>query len=251
MADLNWTDVIQNPQAYPDEMLLRDMGDYGQRLVDLRKSVVPRDTAARFAQRAEVLAEEKRALEYQLAQALAAQPSPVVPDPNSRPTYPIDYNADPLLGPLHQTGTKALEMGEANARRLDEIVKLQQQLLQGLNQIPQVMRIEQIKQQDPNLDPARLIEFQRAKLQQPDLADAYKLMTYDRSMAQAREAGKADGLEQAKQDMMMNPQVPYAPYGPAQSIPLPVPQFTTMEQAEAAAMSDPEIIGLLYSSSPQ
>jgi len=247
VADLNWTDIINNPQAYPDEMLLRDMGEYGQRMVDLRKSVVPRDTAARFAQRAEVLAEEKRALEYQLAQALAAVPNPPVSDPNARPAYPIDYNTDPLLGPLHQTGIKAMELGEANNKRLDEIVRLQQQLLQGLAQIPQVMRIEQLKQQDPNLDPARLLEFQQQKLRQPDLADAYRLMNYDRAVATAREAGKADGLEQAQKDLMMHPQVPYAPYGPPQSIPLPQPQFTTMDQAENAAMSDPEIIGLLYS----
>ena len=192
MADLNWTDVIQNPQAYPDEMLLRDMGEYGQRLVDLRKSVVPRDTAARFAQRAEVLAEEKRALEYQLAQALAAAPSPVVPDPNVRPNYPIDYNTDPLLGPLHQTGVKALELGQANTQRLDEIVRLQQQLLQGLAQIPQVMRIEQLKQADPTLDATRLLEFQQQKLRQPDLADAYRLMTYDAAVARAREEGSRD-----------------------------------------------------------
>ncbi len=247
MADLNWNDVISNPQAYPDEMLLRDMGEYGQRLIDLRKSVVPRDTAARFAQRAEVLAEEKRALEYQLAQALAATPNPAVADARTQPNYPIDYNTDPLLGPLHQAGQTALELGQANTQRLDEIVRLQQQLLQGLAQIPQVMRIEQLKQADPSLDPARLLEFQQQKLRQPDLADAYRLMTYDRAVANAREAGKADGLEQAQKDLMMNPQVPYAPYGPPQSIPLPQPQFTTMDQAESAAMSDPEIIGLLYS----
>jgi len=247
MAELNWTDIIHNPQAYPDEMLLRDMGEYGQRMVDLRKSVVPRDTAARFAQRAEVLAEEKRALEYQLAQALAAVPNPAVADANTRSAYPIDYNTDPLLGPLHQNGVKALEMATANDKRLDDIVRMQQQLLQGLAQIPQVMRIEQLKQQDPHLDPARLLEFQQQKLRQPDLADAYRLMNYDRAVASAREAGKADGLEQAQKDLMMNPQVPYAPYGPPQSIPLPQPQFTTMDQAESAAMSDPEIIGLLYS----
>jgi len=247
MADLNWSDVISNPQAYPDEMLLRDMGEYGQRLVELRKSVVPRDTAARFAQRAEVLAEEKRALEYQLAQALAAEPHPAVADVPSRASYPIDYNTDPLLGPLHQNGVKALEMATANDKRLDEIVRLQQQLSQGLAQIQQVMRIEQLKQQDPNLDPARLLEFQQQKLRQPDLADAYRLMNYDRAMASATEAGKTLGLEQAQKDLMMNPQVPYAPYGPPQSIPLPQPQFTTMDQAENAAMSDPEIIGLLYS----
>ncbi len=246
MADLNWLDVVQNPQAYPDDMLLRDLGEHGQRLVDLRKNVVPRDTAARFAQRAEVLAEEKRALEYQLAQALSAQPAVADPQQN-RPNYPIDYNTDPLLGPLHQNGVRALEMATANDKRLDEIVRLQQQLLQGLAQIPQVMRIEQLKQQDPNLDPARLLEFQQQKLRQPDLADAYRLMNYDRAVASAREAGKADGLEQAQKDLMMNPQVPYAPYGPPQSIPLPQPQFTTMDQAENAAMSDPEIIGLLYS----
>src|SRR6266446_4018029 len=246
MADLNWLDVVQNPQAYPDDMLLRDLGEHGQRLVDLRKNVVPRDTAARFAQRAEVLAEEKRALEYQLAQALSAQPAVADPQQN-RPNYPIDYNTDPLLGPLHQNGVRALEMATANDKRLDEIVRLQQQLLQGLAQIPQVMRIEQLKQQDPNLDPARLLEFQQQKLRQPGLADAYRLMTYERAVASAREAGKADGLEQAQKDLMMNPQVPYAPYGPPQSIPLPQPQFTTMDQAENAAMSDPEIIGLLYS----
>src|SRR6266404_5576706 len=104
MAELNWTDIIQNPQAYPDEMLIRDMGEHGQRLVDLRKTVVPRDTAARFAQRAEVLAEEKRALEYQLAQALTAAPPAAVADPNPRSAYPIDYNTEPRLGQLHQNG---------------------------------------------------------------------------------------------------------------------------------------------------
>ena len=247
MADLNWTDIIQNPQAYPDEMLLRDMGEYGQRMVDLRKSVVPRDTAARFAQRAEVLAEEKRALEYQLAQALAAAPPAMVPGDTPRTNYPIDYNTDPLLGPLHQNGVKALEMATANDKRLDDIVRMQQQLLQGLAQIPQVMRIEQLKAADPTLDATRLLEFQQQKLRQPDLADAYRLMNYDRAMASATEAGKTLGLEQAQKDLMMNPQVPYAPYGPPQSIPLPQPQFTTMDQAESAAMSDPEIIGLLYS----
>src|SRR6266404_1243718 len=164
MAELNWTDIIQNPQAYPDEMLIRDMGEHGQRLVDFRKTVVRRDTAARFAQRAEVLAEEKRALEYQLAQALAAVPNPAVADANTRSAYPIDYNTDPLLGPLHQNGVKALEMATANDKRLDDIVRMQQQLLQGLAQIPQVMRIEQLKQQDPHLDPARLLEFQQQKL---------------------------------------------------------------------------------------
>jgi len=247
MAELNWTDIIQNPQAYPDEMLIRDMGEHGQRLVDLRKTVVPRDTAARFAQRAEVLAEEKRALEYQLAQALTAAPPAAVADPNTRSAYPIDYNTDPLLGPLHQNGVKALEMATANDKRLDDIMRMQQQLLQGLAQIPQVMRIEQLKQADPSLDPARLLEFQQQKLRQPDLADAYRLMNYDRAVANATEAGKALGLEQAQKDLMMHPQVPYAPYGPPQSIPLPQPQFTTMDQAESAAMSDPEIIGLLYS----
>jgi hypothetical protein len=246
--ELNWTDVIQNPQAYPDERLLRDMGEYGQRLVDLRKTVVPRDTAARFAQRAEVLAEEKRALEYQLAQALAAAPNPVVSDPNPRTNYPIDYTTDPLLGPLHKDGQRALEMAAANNQRLDDIVKMQQQLLQGLAQIPQVMRIEQLKQADPALDPARLLEFHQQRLRQPDLADTHRLMNYEQQMARARETGKTEGLEQAQRDLMANPQVPYAPYGPPQSIPLPVPQFTTMEQAEQAAMSDPEIIGLLYSS---
>ena len=143
--ELNWTEVITNPNAYPDDMLIRDMGEYGQRLVDLRKTVVPRDTAARLAQRADVLAEEKRALEYQLAQAIAARPDPVVSDQNSRPAYPIDYTADPLLGPLHRDGQAALEMGKSNDKRLEEIMKMQQQLMQTLAQIPQALRIEQLR----------------------------------------------------------------------------------------------------------
>lgn len=251
MADLNWTDVIYNPQSYPDEMLVRDMGEHGQRLVELRRNVVPRDTAARFAQRAEVLAEEKRALEYQLAQALAAQPDAVVPNANTGSNYPIDYTTDPLLGPLHRDSQRAMEIAQANEKRLEAMIKTQQDLLGGLAQIPQMMRIEQLKQQDPNLDPARLLEFHQRKLRQPDLADAYRLMTYEQQLAQARETGKTEGLAQAQQDLRMNPQVPYAPYGPPQAVSLPTPQFTTMEQAEAAALSDPEIIGLLYSAGVQ
>ncbi|SRR5713101_1030283 len=246
MADLRWSDVLSNPQAYPDEMLLRDLGaDIGQQLIDARKTVVPRDLAQRQYQRAEVLAEEKRALEQQLAQALTAPPqgdiAPV------RPPYPIDYTTDPLLGPLHRDSSKALELATTTNSRLDDITRLQQQLLTGLSQIPLVMRIEQLKQQDPGLDPARLLEYNRERLKQPDLADAYRLMTYDSALAKAKEAGMAAGLEQAKQDMMKNPPVPYAPYGPAQSIPLPQPSFQTMEAAEAAALQDPDIIGSFYS----
>ena len=75
------------------------------------------------------------------------------------------------------------------------------------------------------------------------------MLNYEAAVAKAREAGKAEGLEQAQKDMLMNPAVPYAPYGPPQSIPLPQPQYKTMDEAEAAALQDPEIIGLMYSNS--
>jgi hypothetical protein len=251
MAELNWNDVITNPQAYPDEMLLRDLGETGQRLVELRKHVVPRDLAARevntWRQRAEVYQAEKQALEGHLASFLTApaQAAQANPPPANTNTFP-DYNSDPILKPLSDRASQAYELATKQQQVLDNIQTMQRQLMQGLAQIPQVMRLEQLRQQDPTLNPVKLVEFAGEVARNPDLAIYHKAMTYDQAVAKAKEEGMKAGLEQAKQDMLMHPQVPFAPYGPPQSVALPQPQFETLEAAEAAILQDPEIISMFY-----
>ncbi len=245
MADFTWTDVLQDGTRFPDAMQI-DMGD-GRGIVSLGdlRGTVNRALGESNRQR-DVYAAEKQALEERLAYALA---HPQV-DPNTPPSPvppAIDYSADPVLRPLHQAAQEARTMAQQNHEQMANMMKLQQQLMANIAQIPVVMRMEQLKAADPGLDPAKLTEFIQQKRAQPgDVADYYKLMTYEAQLAKARQEGIAAGKEEAVKEFQAQPHVPYMPYGPPQTVQAAQPQFGSMDDAEAAVLQDADILREFY-----
>lgn len=249
MSELSWEDVIRNPAQYPDELLRRDVPEVAEQLISLRRAVVPRDTMTKEVEawRQETAAAQraKQELEQRLAYHLAG-PAPTDPA-STTPTF--DYSSDPYLKPLAERSDRAYTIAEQNARLLAEIQKTQAQLAAGLAQIPVVMKLDQLRGRDAGLDTAGLLKFAQER-RIGDLDDAYKLQTYETTLAQAREAGMQEGLERGKKEALVGATVPYAPFGgsPA-TMDVPAPQFDSLNDAENAALRDPEIISMFYQQS--
>lgn len=249
MAEMpSWDDVIRNPNQYPDEMLRRDVPEVAEQLIRLRQTVVPKETMSQevnaWRQQAAAAQEAQRKLEQQITYLMAGTPPGQEPAPAPAS---FDYSADPYIKPLAEQTTRALTAAEQNAQMLKRMEQMQAEIAKSLAQIPVAMTLDKIHAQDPSIDPANLLKFAQEK-RLGDLNDAYRLMTLDTQVAKAKEAGMQEGIEKARQEAMMHPQVPYAPYGGSPStVNVPTPGFETIDAAENAAVLDPEIVGLFYS----
>ena len=191
------------------------------------------------------LLREKQLLEQQLVEAVAAHnqapaQAPVSPDMDAVLQM---YESDPAFKPMYDRVRAVQGENTALKQTLADLQRVQHQMHQTIQQIPVVMKVQQIQARHNDVDAQKLLEFARTKQMQPQfLDDAYTLMTHDEQVQQAREAGLNEGLERAKREIAMQPpQVPFAPYGPTQTVPTGPPTFENEAALEAAILNDPEM----------
>jgi hypothetical protein len=240
MAELTWNDLLSDAARYPDTMLWT-MEDGSQiALGTLRQTVrsgfVPQDHYASAQQRAQEAEQRARYVEAQLVQRLSEPPAP----PHSQgEQIPDLYHTDPLFKPLYQL-VSSVKDDLAQLRQWQQHTEQRNtHLQQTIQQLPVVMHVQKLQAQDPSLDATRLLEFAREHQIQPHrLDDAYQLMTREQALQRARE----EGMAQAKADLAKEPPaVPYAPFGPPQTMPPATPTFENENALEQAILSDPAL----------
>ena len=261
MADLNWSSVLRNRDAYPDTMTI-DLNGTPIALGELRNVAVPKEDMTRVTQG---WSERERAsqaridqLQTQLAQALTAandyesrsrgaandyESSSTAVAPNGAV---IDYERDPILAPLFLANRQAAERQRSMEANLERVEKMLQGIGSQLGQWPVMMAIDKIKQQDPyGVDPQALVQ-QALTMRQgpPNLNDAYLLMTREQREAAIRAEAEKAAVEKAKRELAVNG-VPHHPFGPPATLRMPEPTYGTMDEAETAAIMDPEMLAVL------
>jgi len=230
-------------------------------LGDLRNTVVPKSDMTKvtqgWSQREQAARQQIDTLQSQLAQALAAVPQEQDYRQSSRPGQGdgaplVDYSRDPILAPLHQMALEAQQNGAMTNTTIAKLEQTLQQLGQQLAQWPVLMALDKIKSQDEfNIDPQQLVQFAVQRRQQaPNLHEDYMLMTMEQRVAKERKAAEEAAYAKAKQELATQGSgVPYMPYGPPRTLSLPDPAYTNMDEAEAAAMNDPELLGIIMGQS--
>lgn len=263
MADLNWSAVLRNRDDYPDTMTI-DMNGTPIALGDLRNAAVPKEDMTRLTQG---WSERERAsqaridqLQTQLAQALTVandyesraraandyEGSSTAVAPNGAV---IDYERDPILAPLFLANRQAAERQRSMEANLERVEKMLQGIGSQLGQWPVMMAIDKIKQQDPyGVDPQALVQ-QALTMRQgpPNLNDAYLLMTREQREAAIRAEAEKTAMEKAKLELARGA-VPHHPFGPPSTLRMPEPTYATMDEAENAAVMDPEMLAILMGS---
>ena len=137
MSELSWSSVLRNRDQYPDDMVV-DVNGSPIALGSLRNAAIPKEDMTRltqgWSQRDQAQQAQIETLQAQLAQALTAantqdaaantyESSSPVPT-NGTPL--VDYERDPILGPIFQASKMALERQaktDANIDRLEKMCK--------------------------------------------------------------------------------------------------------------------------------
>jgi hypothetical protein len=252
MADISWSDVLRNRSAYPDDMVV-DINGSAIALGSLRDSAIPKEDMTRltqgWSQREQAARQQIDTLQAQLAQALTdrdshAQPAGSFPQGNGASL--IDYERDPILGPIFQASREALDRQARTDANIDRLEKMLQGIGSQLGQWPVMMALDQIKRNDPyNVDPQELVQHALAQRQgPPNLNESYLLLTREKREAAIRVEAEAAALEKAKRELAVG-QVPFQPWGPPQTIKTPDPAYATLDEAENAAVMDPEMLAIM------
>lgn len=263
MADLNWNAVLRNREEYPDSMTI-DMNGSPIALGDLRAVTIPKEDMTRVTQGWSERERQSQAridqLQTQLAQALtvandyeararSANDYEGSPQVRTSDGAVIDYERDPILAPLFLASRANAEQQRAMAANLERVEKMLQGLGTQLGQWPVMMAIDKIKSNDPyNVDPQALVQ-QALTMRQgpPNLNDAYLLMTREQREAGIRAEAEKAAMEKAKLELARGA-VPHHPFGPPSTMRTPEPTYGTMDEAENAAVMDPEMLAILMGS---
>ncbi len=255
MAEASWDSILRNRDQFPDSMTI-DLGGTQVPLGELRNSVMPKADMTKltqnWSQREQAARQQIDTLQSQLAQALAAVPQEQSYDPRSLPAGDgsplVDYSRDPILAPLHQMALEARQEGAMTSKTLAKLEGTLQQLGQQLAQWPVLMALDKIKSQDEfNVDPQQLVQFAVSRRQgPPNLHEDYMLMTMEQRLAKARKDAEQVAYDKAKQELATQGSgVPYMPFGPPRTLQMPDPVYNSLDEAEAAALNDPELLGII------
>jgi hypothetical protein len=256
MADISWNSILRNRESYPDEMVV-DMNGSAIALGELRNAVIPKEDMTRltqnWSQRDQAAQARIDQLQAQLAQTLSAANTDQA-DNNYRSSSPyetngtplVDYERDPILGPIFQATRQSLERQNRTEQSIDKLEKMLQGIGSQLGQWPVMMALDQIKRSDPyNVDPQALVQHALAQRQgPPNLNDSYILLTREQREAAIRQEAEKAAYDKAKQEMARG-QVPFQPFGPPQSIAMPEPTYASLDEAEHAAVMDPEMLAVM------
>jgi hypothetical protein len=259
MSEQSWSNVLRNRDAFPDDMVI-DVNGSPIALGALRDSAIPKEDMTRLTQG---WSERDRAaqtridqLQSQLAQALTTAndyesrlraqndyESSVPSGANGAPG--IDYERDPILGPIFTQAKQAAERQRQTEANLERLEKMLQGIGSQLGQWPVMMALDQIKRNDPyGVDPQTLVQHALNQRQgPPNLNDSYTLLTREQREAQIRAEAEKAGMDKAKRELAVG--VPHHPYGPPQTVRMPEPTYATMDEAENAAVMDPEMLAIL------
>lgn len=253
MADISWSDVLRNRSSYPDDMVV-DVNGSAVSLGDLRNSAIPKDDMTRltqgWSQREQAARAQIDTLQQQLAQALTQQQDYLHQQTSSSSSGNgaalIDYASDPILGPIFQASKEALDRQARTDANIERLEKMLQGIGSQLGQWPVMMALDQIKRNDPyNVDPQELVQHALNQRQgPPNLNESYLLLTREKREAQIRQEAEAAALEKAKRELAVG-QVPFQPWGPPQTMKTPDPTYATLDEAEAAAIHDPEVLAIM------
>jgi hypothetical protein len=255
MADVSWNNVLRNRDAYPDEMVV-EMNGASIALGELRNVVVPKEDMTRLTQGWSQRDRENQAridqLQAQLAERLSAANDQAANTYESSSPFPtngtplVDYERDPILGPIFQASKMSLERQARTEANLERVEKMLQGIGSQLGQWPVMMALDQIKRNDPyGVDPQELVQHALAQRQgPPDLNSAYTLLTREKREAAIREEAEKAAYAKAKQELARG-QVPFQPFGPPQSMATPEPTYASLDEAEQAAVMDPEMLAIL------
>jgi hypothetical protein len=256
MAESSWDSILRNREQYPDSMTV-DLGGVQVPLGELRNSVIPKQDMTKltqgWSQREQQARQQIDMLQTQLAQALSAVPQEPSYDQRSLPGQGdgpllVDYSRDPILAPLHQMALQERERGMRTEQTLSTLEKTLQALGQQLAQWPVLMALDKIKQHDEfGVDPQQLVQFAVQRRQgPPNLQEDYQLFTMEARLAKARAEAEQAAYEKAKQELATSGSgVPYMPFGPPRTLSLPDPVYSSLDEAEAAALNDPELLGII------
>lgn len=254
MAESSWDAILRNREQYPDTMTI-DLNGSQVALGELRGSVLPKGDMTRltqqWSQRDQTQRQQIEQLQMQLAEALT-----VTPEPTQRGNAPgqahgtpeLDYSRDPILAPLHSLAMEAHQRGTRTEETIAKLERTLQQLGNQLAQWPVLMTLDKIKSTDEyNVDPQDLVKFAVSRRQAaPNLQDDYALMTIEARVAKERKAAEDAAYAKAKAELAaVGSGVPYMPYGPPRTLALPEPMYQSMDDAEAAALNDPELLGII------
>lgn len=232
-----WDEILKDRTRYPDTMTVK-IGDGDVALGDLRNGVVPKGDMTKLTQQA---AQQKQALEGQvrtLGQQLAAAMKTGGTEPGNIGTGTMDeddltpYINDPTFGPM--------------ARKLQRVLDGQKQIAerQANSERSAWMNhhmgtLADIRKSDPNVDVQALLGF-ASQRGLPNLKDAYDLMTRDSQIEKVRQDAEKVGFEKARAEAP-----PHIPLGTRRAPALADTAPKTFDDAEAAALSDPEISAIM------
>jgi hypothetical protein len=250
MADQSWSDILRNRSAYPDDMVV-DVNGSAIALGELRNSAIPKEDMTRltqgWSQRDQQARQQIETLQAQLAQALTErEAAPSAGSSNGYGSSLIDYERDPILGPIFQASKDALDRQARTDANIERLEKMLNGIGSQLGQWPVMMALDQIKRNDPyGVDPQELVQHALQQRQgPPNLNDSYALLTREKREAAIRHEAEAAAFEKAKRELAVG-QVPFQPWGPPQTIKTPDPAYATMDDAEQAAWSDPEMLAIM------
>jgi hypothetical protein len=240
MAELSWSDILADRTRYPDSMTWPLDDGSTVTLGALRGAVVPQQTATQterqYQERMQALEREKAYLQEMVTQRAAG------PEPTTTPPQTYDYGNDPLFKPLWERANSAYDYSVQNQQTLKAMQQLQAQIAATLQQIPVVLKVQQLQQRDPQLNTEQFFQFAKEKGFTPNqYDDAYKLLTYDQQMAKAREEAAAAAVEQAKGEWQQQMQVPYSAYGPPHLEATQEQRYGLTPALDKAILNDPEM----------
>ena len=228
--ELDWNTVLNDRVTYPDTQTI-DLGQGPVTLKSLRDTVIPKADFTRQTQhwrgQYEQSVNRTRELEDQLSAVLAQMNEPL-----SAPTRQtndgtggIDYERDPYLAPIHRTVQSAAEEARQNKEALARVEKQLGVVTNGLAQLPLVMSLQELQRAHPEMNAQQLLQFsQQRRTGQPNLEDDFYLMNRQAREAQIREEATQAALARAKEEFALQPQVPFHPYGPPQTLGVPEPE---------------------------
>jgi hypothetical protein len=249
MADLSWHDLLNDAARFPDTMqwTMEDGSQIalGTLRQTLKGSFVPQteyETLKRHSEEERrALLADKRTIEQQLVDHLSATQQVHTPPRTAQDDVPDIYLTDPLFKPMWSEVTTTKASLAKMQELLERSEQRNQQMAQTMQQLPVVLKVQQIQAQHPGTDANRLLDIARENGIPPHRLDqAYTLMTHDETVAklQARaEKAEADLAAQAAQP----PQVPYAPFGPPQTVPNQPVKFENDQALEQAMLGDMEM----------
>jgi hypothetical protein len=95
------------------------------------------------------------------------------------------------------------------------------------------------------VDPSQLVQRAlQGREGPPNLNDAYLLLTREQREAAIRKEAEEAAFARAKRELATG-MVPFQPYGPPTTLKTPEPTYASLDEAENAAVMDPEMLAIL------